>query len=194
MMSALIVAPDEPNAGRAMRVLRGTGQTAGVPTAEELCQIYATTVSRFAAILAASDQDAEDLAQEALFKAVRNLSRFDPNRGNIDGWLWRIIANTAKDSRRAGARRVGLWRRLVASWAEPAASVEERAIDSITNEELLAAIRRLGDRDRILIALRFGADLELSNVGDAVGLSADSAGQAVLRALVRLRRVLEVPG
>ena len=43
----------------------------------------------------------------------------------------------------------------------------------------------------MLIALRFGADLDLAMVGEAVGLGADSAGQAVLRALGRLRSGLE---
>jgi RNA polymerase sigma-70 factor (ECF subfamily) len=188
MMSALIVTADEPDARRDLRVVGGAGR----PTADELCESYSETVCRFAAMVAGSDEDAEDLAQEALLKAIRNLDRFDPARGAIDGWLWRIVANVAKDSHRARSRRVGLWRRLTATWSEPSATVEDRALASITHRELLVAIRRLNDRDRMLIALRFGADLELSTVGDAVGLSADSAGQAVLRALARLRRVLEV--
>ena len=110
----------------------------------------------------------------------------------MDGWLWRIVANVAKDSHRARARRVGLWRRFVDEWSEPGANVEERALESITHQEVLAAVRGLKDRDRILIALRFGADLELSTVGEEVGLSAASAGQAVLRALARLQHALEV--
>jgi RNA polymerase sigma factor (sigma-70 family) len=192
MMSALILAAEDQGADRVLRVVPDPSPTAARPTPDELCSTYSGTVCRFAAMVAASDADADDLAQEALLKAVRSLDRFDPAKGTMDAWLWRIVANVAKDSHRARARRAGLWQRLVGAWSvEPAANVEDRALESITRQELLIAIRRLAERDRMLIALRFGADLDLATVGEAVGLSADSAGQAVLRALGRLRRGLE---
>jgi RNA polymerase sigma-70 factor (ECF subfamily) len=181
MMSALSVRAD------------GADVDAGLTTPEELCSRYAATVCRFAAMVAGSDLDADDLAQEALLKAVRSLETFDRAKGGMDRWLWRIVMNVAKDSHRARARRAGLWQRLVTAWStQPATNVEDRALDSITRRDLLLAIRRLAERDRMLIALRFGADLDLATVGEAVGLSADSAGQAVLRALGRLRRGLEM--
>ncbi len=192
MMSALIVAGEDQGADRVLRIVANPSPTARL-TPDELCGAYSATVCRFAAMVAGSDADADDLAQEALLKAVRNLDRFDPAKGTVDAWLWRIVANVAKDSHRARARRAGLWQRLAAAWStEPAANVEDRALESITWHELLIAIRRLPERDRTLIALRFGADLDLAMVGEAVGLSADSAGQAVLRALGRLRRGLEM--
>ena len=161
-------------------------------TAEDVCRLYAGTVCRFAAMAAGSDLDADDLAQDALLKAIRSLDRFDPARGTIDRWLWRIVANVAKDSHRARARRFAMWWRLAARWNEPEGAVEDRALAAIANDALIKSVRTLNDRDRLLIALRFGADLDLGAVGDAIGLSADSAGQAVLRALARLRRQLEV--
>jgi RNA polymerase sigma-70 factor, ECF subfamily len=181
MMSALTVAAERP----------GTAATARL-TPQELCESYSATICRFAAMAAGSELEAEDLAQEAMLKAVRNLDRFDPSKGAIDAWLWRIVANVAKDLHRGHARRVALWQRLVSLWHVPAQSVEERALQAITNDELIAAMRTLTDRDRLLIALRFGADLDLKTLGAAVGLSPDTAGQAVLRALSRLRGRLEV--
>lgn len=190
-MSGLIVAADKPGTGVGTRGFGRSGSAVSRPTAEVLCSDYSATVCRFAAMMAGSDSDAEDLAQEALLKAVRHLDRFDPDKGTIDAWLWKIVANAARDSHRARARRAGLWQRLAATWSEPAATVEDRALESISRQELLAAVRELKDRDRLLIALRFGADLDLATVGHAVGLSGDSAGQAVLRALSRLRDRLE---
>ncbi len=191
MMSALSVRADGPDVDAEMKVT-DAGLAAARPTPEELCSRYSATVCRFAAMVAGSDLDADDLAQEALLKAVRRLDTFDPKRGAMDGWLWRIVANVARDSHRARGRRAALWGRLVAHWREPMESVEERALESFTRDELVKAIRTLNDRDRMLIALRFGADLDLATVGAAVGLTADSTGQAVLRALARLRGRLEV--
>src|SRR5260370_37637266 len=142
-------------------------------------------VCRFAAMAAGSDLDADDLAQDALLKAIRSLDRFDPAKGTIDRWLWRIVANVAKDSYRARTRRLAMWRRLVGRWHEPVEAVEDRALDAIANDELIRAGRALNDPDRLLIALRFGADLDLGDVADAIGLSADSAARAVPVAAAR---------
>jgi RNA polymerase sigma factor (sigma-70 family) len=191
MMSALTVRTDGPDVEAGLRVA-GAGRAVARPTPEELCLKYAATVCRFAAMAAGSDLDADDLAQEALLKAVRNLDSFDPAKGAMDGWLWRIVANVARDSHRGRARSSALWRRMVGVWQEPAENVEERALASFTRDEMVNAVRELNERDRLLIALRFGADLDLATVGKAVGLSADSTGQAVLRALARLRSRLEV--
>jgi RNA polymerase sigma factor (sigma-70 family) len=193
MMGALTVPADGPFTEPALAVVKNAGSPPPIRlTAEDICRNYAATVCRFAAMAAGSDLDADDLAQDALLKAIRSLDRFDPAKGTIDRWLWRIVANVAKDSYRARARRLAMWRRLAARWYEPSGAVEDRALDAIANDELIKAVRTLNGRDRLLIALRFGADLDLRAVGDAIGLSADSAGQAVLRALARLRQRLEV--
>jgi RNA polymerase sigma factor (sigma-70 family) len=71
-------------------------------------------------------------------------------------------------------------------------SVESLAIDRIDNSRLLEAVRAMGPRDRTLLALRFGGDLDLRAVGMALGMSEATAGKAVLRALEKLRTTLEV--
>ena len=53
------------------------------------------------------------------------------------------------------------------------------------------AIRELKPRDRAVVALRFGADLDYDGVGTALGISSAAAGVAGRRALRRLRTILE---
>src|SRR5438046_9283563 len=72
-------------------------------TADELCRLYAQDVCRFAAMMSTSASDADDLAQEALLRAVRALSSYNPARGPMVAWLWRILSNAAKDA--AGRRQ-----------------------------------------------------------------------------------------
>jgi RNA polymerase sigma factor (sigma-70 family) len=193
MMSALNVPAEGPFVEPAFTVVDRADRSATVKlTAEDVCRTYSAMVCRFAAMAAGSDLDADDLAQDALLKAIRNLDRFDPTKGTIDRWLWRIVANAAKDSHRARMRRLALWDRLASRGHDSGEKTEDRALEAIEHAELIRAVRTLDDRDRLLIALRFGADLDLTSVGEVVSLSADSAGQAVLRALSRLRRRLEV--
>jgi RNA polymerase sigma-70 factor (ECF subfamily) len=61
---------------------------------------------RLAARITGSVEDGEDVVQEAYVKAHRALveGRFD-RRSRIETWLYRIVANSAIDALRAGAKR-----------------------------------------------------------------------------------------
>jgi RNA polymerase sigma-70 factor (ECF subfamily) len=161
-------------------------------TAAELCRLYAPRVCRFAAVIAGSSQDAEDLAQEALLRAVRAVGSYDPAKGSPEAWLWRIVVNAARDSARRRERAWGLLERLKLVAPRESDSVETAVLERLRDADLHAQIRLLPHRDRTLLALRFGIGLDLAEVGAAVGLSPDTAGKAIRRALARLRARLEV--
>ena len=160
-------------------------------TADELCRLYAADVCRFAALMSRDPSDAEDLAQEALLKAVRSLRRLDPARGSASGWLWRIVANAARDA--AGRRR--RWSDLVVRVGlltpRESETVEEVAISRIRDGELRGLLAQLPLRDRTLLALRYGAGLYTAEVGRALDMQPEAAGKAIRRALARLRARLE---
>jgi RNA polymerase sigma factor (sigma-70 family) len=107
----------------------------------------------------------------------------------MEAWLWRIVVNTARDAQRRAWMRAALPDRLGSGHVQ--ISVEDVAIERVSAAELLGTVRRLPARDRELIALRFGADLDTAAVGDAVGLSAESARRAIGRALERLRVLIK---
>ncbi|TME82690.1 MAG: sigma-70 family RNA polymerase sigma factor [Chloroflexi bacterium] len=159
-------------------------------TAERLCARYAPRVYRFAAMVAAGDVEAEDLAQDAMVRAIRNLGRFDTRRGSVETWLWRIVVNAAIDAGRVSTRRRRLWERF-RSQPATAENVEDLALMRITAAELLTAVRRLRPRERGMIALRFGAGLGFADVGAAYGISPAAATMATRRALDTLRTLLK---
>jgi RNA polymerase sigma-70 factor (ECF subfamily) len=161
-----------------------------VLTPEDLCSRYGHRVYRFAAMVARGEVEAEDLAQEALIRAIRNLRNFDSRRGTMDTWLWQIVMSSARDAGRVSGRRRALWDRLV-SERRDFASTETLALERLQDSQLLSAVRRLPVRERALIALRFGADLDYAAVGRACGLTPAAATMAVRRALARLRVQLE---
>jgi RNA polymerase sigma-70 factor (ECF subfamily) len=159
-------------------------------TPELLCARYAHRVYRFAAMVAVGDVEAEDLAQDALVRAIRNLGRFDGRRGTVETWLWRIVVNAATDAGRVSTRRRRLWERF-RSQPTTAENVEELALMRITATELLAAVRRLRPRERGMIALRFGGGLGFAEVGAAYAISPAAATMAIRRALDTLRILLK---
>jgi RNA polymerase sigma factor (sigma-70 family) len=138
-----------------------------------------------------NDQDAADVAQEAIERAMRNLDRFSPVRGSFDAWLWRIVVNTARDAGRASSRRLALFDRLAGMHrARPLDDAETLALERITDQELLAAVRALKPRPRTLVALRFGAQLSFAEIGEQLGISEAAALMATKRSLESLRRTL----
>lgn len=166
---------------------------AGPVTADELCRIYAGSVCRFAAMVSPNATDAEDLAQDALMRAVRSLRTYDSNRGSMESWLWRIVANAARDAASRRERLRDAVVRLGIATPLESESVEDAVMARLRDSELHAELRRLPWRDRALLALRYGADLDMHQVGAALGLSSDSAARATRRALARLRaQLLEV--
>src|SRR6478736_3952258 len=106
--------------------------------------------------------EAEEAAQEAFVKAWRALHRFrtgEPWRP----WLLTIVANEARNRRRAAGRREHLVLRAAA--ALPAAG---EAFDA---GELAAAIGRLRDEDRVIIGCRYLLDLSEAETAAALGVA-----------------------
>ena len=163
-------------------------------SAEELCREYADRVYRFANMVARDDLEADDLAQTALVHALRALPGFDPDRGEVTGWLWRIVVNAARDHQRSAKRRELLFLRLKALRGGPAPIDDVFEPPGITDEKLFQAVRELSPLQRSVVALCFGGDLEWGDVGAALGISRSAAAAAGHRALVALRAVLVPDG
>jgi RNA polymerase sigma factor (sigma-70 family) len=155
------------------------------PTAEALCQTYAGRVYKFAQLISVDSSSAEDLAQDALERAIRGLRTFDPAKGEIEGWLWRIVVNAGRDAGRIARRQRLVFELLIHRW-----SLDERIVDvsdHLKTDAVLAAVRALSPRQRAVVALRYGADLSHRHVGQALGISEAAALMATRRALANLR-------
>jgi RNA polymerase sigma-70 factor, ECF subfamily len=162
-------------------------------TAEAICADFADQVYRFAIILATAEDAADDLAQEALLRAIKKRRQYRPERGSPQSWLWRIVANVAADAARGRARRRALFGKLFQQWRTDRLpqDPESQALALEESQVVRDRLRRLPERDRRLLALRFGADLDLTSVGASLGISAAAAGVGIQRALARLRDLME---
>jgi RNA polymerase sigma factor (sigma-70 family) len=126
--------------------------------------------------------EAEDLTSETFERALRYRSSYDPKRGAPLPWL------------------IGIARRCIASrpfaplsdaTAEELASpgdLEQSAVDRLT---IVAAVATLPERDRELVALRYGADLSARQIGEVLGMTPNAVDVALHRALGRVREEVE---
>jgi len=156
-------------------------------TPDAICEAYAARVFKFAQLVSRDSANAEDLAQDALERAVRGLATFDPARGSVEAWLWRIVVNAARDSGRIARRERLVFESLVERWTPEG---ESPGVADIRLEPVMSAVRSLSSRHRAVIALRYGADLTHRDVGKALGISEAAALMSIKRALAILRRRL----
>ena len=164
---------------------RGQAADTVPPTADQLCERYARRVFKFAQLVSEDAASAEDLAQDALERALKGLGTFDPSKGQIEGWLWRIVVNAGRDAGRIARRQRLVVQLLADRWPHSTDAFRETA--ELRRQDVINAVRRLSPRHRALIALRFGADLSYRETGRALGISEAAALMATRRALAILR-------
>jgi RNA polymerase sigma factor (sigma-70 family) len=145
---------------------------------------------RVACLAGGSAADAEEAAQEGFVKAWRALPRFRPG-APFRPWLLAIVANEARNRRRAAGRRAGLALRA-AEQAERApgtggASPETLVLASARREALFAALGALDERDRSVLTCRYLLELSEEETAAALGCRRGTVKSRTSRALERLR-------
>jgi RNA polymerase sigma-70 factor, ECF subfamily len=141
------------------------------------------TVYAYVSYRVGSGPDAEDITSDVFERAVRYRESYDPKRGEPVAWLIGI-ARRCIEGVRSDSHLV------FDSLADRAESgdLAEQAVERLT---LSAAVSRLSERDRELIALRYGADLTGRQVAEILDMSVNAVDVAVHRAVDRLRQALD---
>jgi RNA polymerase sigma-70 factor (ECF subfamily) len=155
----------------------------------DFAHVYEDTVWRVYAFLAyrVGDRDlAEDLTQTTFERALRGWARFDPRKGSETTWLLAIARNVLIDDVRR--QRPTPVRELDEGVPGTEAGPEERLEGS---PDLLAAVMTLSERDREVLALRFGGDLTGAEIAETLGLSLANVQQILSRSLGKLRQMLD---
>jgi RNA polymerase sigma factor (sigma-70 family) len=126
--------------------------------------------------------DAEDVTSDTLERAWRYRKSYDASRGEPISWVLGIARRSIDDF--FAHRRDSL-----ADPPEPVApgDLEE---DTARRLRLAGAMRVLGERERELVALRYGADLSAPQIGELLDLQPTAVRVALHRALGRLREAL----
>ena len=160
---------------------------------DDLVRRHQAVALRVAAVVA-GPADAEDAVQEAFVRAFGALARFHLGRP-FRPWLLRIVVNQSRNRRRSASRREQLALRVAVSPSGDAApSPEGAAIARDERRALMAALIDLPERERLVIACRYLADLSESETAAALGVPAGTVKSRLARGLARMRRGLEAAG
>lgn len=138
-------------------------------------------VYAYAAYRLGDGPEAEDITSETFERALRYKKSYDPRKGEPVAWL------------------LGIAKRCIdGGWSTTEYATEDvDAVDSADLEEdairrltVARAVETLDERDRELVALRYGADLTARQIAELLGLRTNAIEVALHRALGRLRGVL----
>ena len=125
-------------------------------------------------------EDARDVVQEAFARALR-ARRSYRGTGSMQAWVWRIALRTALEHRRAGART-------------PPGAFDPELVEPERHPALSAALRQLPPRRRIVVFLRYFADLSYSEIAEACGISEGTVSATLTQARAALLEQLEAEG
>src|SRR4051812_17258366 len=104
------------------------------------------------------DRDlAVDAVHDGFAAAIRGRDGFRGD-GPFEAWVWRAVVNAARKARRAERREPR------AAWAKPAADFGDQPPSS----DLSSVLRELPERQRLIVFLRYYADLDYRSIAAAL--------------------------
>jgi RNA polymerase sigma-70 factor, ECF subfamily len=162
----------------------------------ELIRPYVRGVFLAAASILENDADAEDVAQEAILKAYRNLARFR-QESKFSTWLIQIAINEAKMKLRKARRH--LYESIdaghetnegdyiptdFADWREiPSEALEQSEL----REALSSALQSLPEKYRIVLILRDVQQMSIAETAKALCISEENVKTRTSRARLQMR-------
>ena len=150
-------------------------------SSDQIAELYARSYRslRHAAAAIVGDYEvAHDVVQEAFARALAARGGF--RGGSLDGWMWRIVERQAFDARRAP---VG---------APLHETFDVQFADAGRDPELVAALRRLTPRRRLVVFLRYFADLPYREIARLCSIEEGTVAATLAQARAELRETLEL--
>jgi RNA polymerase sigma-70 factor, ECF subfamily len=168
---------------------------------EELVRHYDQAVLRLALHLTGSEQDAQDIYQEAFLKAYKSVGNFR-FECSFYTWIYRIVTNLCLDHLRKrqvrkeeapvavdpGGEEYDLLDRVAdgRAAANPERDLMRREIGGRINR----ALDRLTPRERMVFELKHYQGLKLRTVGEMLNTTEETAKNTLFRATQKLRAAL----
>lgn len=152
-------------------------------TAAAIEELYRQRYTRFrngVAPVAGSYEAAHDAVQEGFARALR-ASRQYMGRGSLEGWVWRIVLRTALEQRRPG-EEVSL------------DEVEPGFVEPERDFELARAVQALPPRRRLIVFLRYFADLPYRTIAEVLAIDEGTVAATLAQARQALAAILDREG
>jgi len=165
---------------------------------QRIYEQFVNRVFRVVRPMFVSEAEAEDVTQDSLLKVLTSLESYRPRpESRFSSWVLRIAYNTAR--RRFRRRRmvptdpIELASVLEAESNKDEPMDMEEGIDTERRRSIvLRALWQVPEREREVISLRYGAELNASEVATITGLNPANVRKICERLRPRLREQIEL--
>jgi RNA polymerase sigma-70 factor (ECF subfamily) len=136
---------------------------------------------------AADTQEAQDIMQDGFVKVFNSIGGFQ-HEGSLEGWIKRIMINTALDAYRKDKKR----RYAVELDDEQAMEISDQdgIVEGINAEFLLKLIRKLPEGYQIVFNMSAIEGYSHKEIADQLGISVNTSKSQYSRARVYLQKML----
>jgi RNA polymerase sigma-70 factor, ECF subfamily len=157
----------------------GRGDDARLRALEQLYRARYPYFLRIATAIVGDEDRARDAVQDGFAAAMRNRRAFR-GEGALDGWVWRIVVNAARQNARAAT--------LVDSDALAFVSAANGDVDDEFG--VRRWIAALPERQRLAVFLRYFADLDYRTIAVALDVEIGTVSATLNTAHSNLRQML----
>jgi RNA polymerase sigma-70 factor (ECF subfamily) len=153
---------------------------------QRLYQQYVDRVFRTVRSILRSDVDAEEATQDAMLTVLTSLDRYAPRSGTrFVVWVTTIAVNTAR--RRFRRRRPEIRDPSeLPPIADDTVNLEREAERDQERKALLTALAELHEREREIVSLRYGSELDATEIARILALEPGNVRKILERARVQL--------
>lgn len=137
---------------------------------------------------------AEDLTSQIFEKVMIKINTYDETKSPFEVWLFVIARNTVNDYFRNLQKRKFLPIDSIKNLISKKKTPEDIVEIAETNDELLKALSILDERERSIVALKFGAGLKNVEISKVLGLTENNVGVILFRTMKKLKKELERMG
>ncbi len=134
---------------------------------------------------------AEELTAAICERALVHLSRYDPDRGEMDAWIFGIARNMIREHFRAmQSNPPALALDGLPEMEAPGFSPEKHYEVMESFRQVVRHLQRLPEVEQEVVALRYGAGLPNLEIAQLTGLTPNYVGVVLHRALNKLRQAV----
>jgi len=157
---------------------------------KELYDSYAPKMFGVCLRYAKNQMEAEDILQDAFIKVFANLHRFK-FQGSFEGWLRRTIVNTSINHYKKNLKHA---REMDIDDIEAENQKEERVLDRMSADEILAVVQTLPEGYRVVFNLNVLEGYTHKMIGEMLDISENTSKSQLLRAKRLLREKIKRHG
>lgn len=158
-----------------------------------LYESYFPRLYSYVAFRSGNREEAEDIVAFVFEQLLSKFHTYDPQRGNLDSWIFTIARNALTDRLRYKRRH---FNQTLDEHLELEAdiSLSEQFLKQEEIQQLRKYLVRLTDRERELLILRYGAGLPHRRIGELMKMNEGSVAVTLGRILRKLHRYFEADG